>query len=391
MRGSFFKIGVVLGATMLSLLAAELVVRLATIYPNTIASNRVPDPDMGFRASAKVPEVDANGFRNPPGRQREMLAVGDSHTFGFNVRSNESWPARLAQRSGLQVYNLGSGGYGLLTYHAALMLQRRPETKYAIVGLFPTNDFELYYASDADCLILDNPSAFWREQREKLGLDWPAYPVGCLHNDYDTQPGLYERLKAHVALLALVDDVATNVAGYFGREQKQKFPSWTRKSELLTFPDGVFPITLTRIEKHNRSVDLSVPEVAAMWANLPRLLAAWKQMSNEGLQVGVMAIPSRERIVFEYFSRQNRLGELDPRFVEGVQRQISLETKLRQALEESGIAFVFAVEDTYRAFLYGRQKNIPLYPNTNDGHPLALGYLAYANAAKRLVDKMGIR
>jgi lysophospholipase L1-like esterase len=384
------KFSAVLLATIAALLMAELVVRLVTIYPNTLASNRVFDEDLGFRASAKIAEVDAFGFRNPEGRGREILAIGDSHTFGFNVRSDGSWPSRLGQMIGKNVYNLGSGGYGLLTYHSLLMQQRRPETKAALVGLFAANDFELFYASDADCLILAKPSRFWTAEQQRLALNWPAFPVGCLHNDYDTQRSLFDRARMQSALLALSSDVVIRLAEFLGRESQVKFPSWTTQSQPLTFPDGIYPITVNRIQKHTRSVDLNVPEVAAMWRNLPRFLKAWQELSAQGVQVGIMVIPSRERVIYEYFVRQNRLGEMDRRFVEGVQNQVALETKLREVLEESGIDFVFAIEDMHRAHLYGRNQNIAIYPPTDDGHPLALGYAAYAGAAKRLVDRMGL-
>jgi len=218
-RVSLLKVGVVVIATLFSLLFAEFVVRMTTVYPNTLASNRVYDEDVGFHASSKIPEIDEKGYRNPPGTGHEIIAVGDSQTFGNNVRADGAWPAVLGRMIDKQVYNYGLGGYGLLSYHAILKRRRDPDTKSAIVALYPANDFELFYASDADCLILDHPNAFWKAEREKLDLEWPAYPVGCLHNDYDAQSGLYDRLKDRIALLALFHDGFVNIAEFFGRQQ----------------------------------------------------------------------------------------------------------------------------------------------------------------------------
>lgn len=389
-KNLFLKICVVAVATLFTLVTAEFIVRYATVYPNTLASNRVFDENVGFRASQKIPEIDSHGYRNEAGIGREWIALGDSQTFGNNVRSAEAWPARLGKAIGKDVYNLGLGGYGLLSYHALLNLERHPETKAAIVALYPTNDFELFYASDADCLILNNPSAFWQEERERLNLEWPAYPVGCLHDDYDDESGIYHRLKQNIALLALTHDGLETIAGFLGRQQRRKFPSWSAPGEALTFPDGVDPISRIRIEKHDRSIDRQVPEVAAMWKNLRPLLESWKAKAQDGLDVGVMVIPSRERVIYEYFARQNSLGELDPGFVESLEKQVALEAEIRSILEQVQLPFVFALEDTHRAHLYGRQRNILTYPRRNDGHPLSLGYAAYASAARRLVDKMGL-
>ena len=389
--GLFLKTCVVLAATVGALAVAEAVVRLATIYPNTLAANRVADENVGFRASRNIPGIDSAGYRNPPNQKRQFIAVGDSQTFGLNVRSEESWPSRLSALTGKPIYNFGMGGYGLLAYHAVLNLDRDPSTKTAIVALYPVNDFELFYASDADCLILENPSRFWKEEQRRLALQWPAYPVGCLHNDYDMQTGLYDWLMQHVALAGLIDGVATKIATYLGGETRAKFPIWSGQGEMLAFPDSRDVISLSRIEGHGRSVDLSVPEVAAMWNNLPRLLRSWRDLSNEGLSVGVVVIPSRERIIFEYYSRQNRLNELDPRFVAGVQKQVALEAEIRKVLDGSGLAFVFALEDTFQAYSYGIKNNILTYPPYEEGHPTGFGYTAYAGAAKRLFAKMGIQ
>jgi hypothetical protein len=283
------------------------------------------------------------------------------------------------------------GGYGLLSYHAVLNHNRDPDTRAAIVALYPVNDFELFYASDADCLILDNPSPFWLEQRHSLGLQWPAYPVGCLHNDYDVQAGLYDRLTQRVALLALADDVATRLTVLLGGTPKGKFPSWSSQGDVLKFPDSKDVISLNRLEKHGRSVDLQVPEVAAMWKNLPILLSSWKELSKDGVNVGIAVIPSRERVLFEYYNRQNRISELDSRFVTHVQKQVSLEQEMRRVLEDSGISFVFALEDVYQAYVYGLRNNIPTYPPFEEGHPVKLGYAAYAAAGRRLLVKMGMQ
>ena len=87
------KVLTVFVSIVVALLLGEVLVRTFTIYPNTLASNRVPDENIGFRASQKIPEVDSQGFRNPEGVPKEIVAIGDSQTFGFNVRSAASWPA----------------------------------------------------------------------------------------------------------------------------------------------------------------------------------------------------------------------------------------------------------------------------------------------------------
>ncbi len=56
---------------------------------------------------------DAWGFRNPNvPESAEIVAIGDSHTYGNTATMDDSWPYVLARLSGRKVYNMGLGGYG---------------------------------------------------------------------------------------------------------------------------------------------------------------------------------------------------------------------------------------------------------------------------------------
>src|SRR5262245_48523426 len=50
---------------------------------------------------------------SPPIPTGGILAVGDSFTFGSEVRDDESWPAQLEAMLGIPVVNGGVGGYGV--------------------------------------------------------------------------------------------------------------------------------------------------------------------------------------------------------------------------------------------------------------------------------------
>lgn len=92
-----------------------------------------------------VHHVDALGFRNrwPWPREAEIVAVGDSLTFGYGVDDNHAWPFLLAQSlSGLRVINLGLIGAGPQQYlrlYETFGVALRP--KLVIVGVFARNDF----------------------------------------------------------------------------------------------------------------------------------------------------------------------------------------------------------------------------------------------------------
>jgi SGNH hydrolase-like domain, acetyltransferase AlgX len=96
----------------------------------------------GFRA---VHRTDEFGFRNPaPWPQRaEIVAVGDSLTFGYGVRDNEAWPKVIDQAlPGMHTINLGLIGAGPEQYYRLYeTFGRKLQPKLLLVGLFVRNDF----------------------------------------------------------------------------------------------------------------------------------------------------------------------------------------------------------------------------------------------------------
>jgi lysophospholipase L1-like esterase len=125
-----------------------------------------------FRASH---HTDAFGFRNPwPWPERiEIVAVGDSLTFGYGVEDDQAWPAILNRAlPDVNVLNLGLIGAGpeqYLRIYETFIRSRRP--RLLLIGLFPANDFwdaalfDLWLKSDSDCSYL-----VWRDYGRPKGV-----------------------------------------------------------------------------------------------------------------------------------------------------------------------------------------------------------------------------
>ena len=113
-------------STLLTVGFAEVLVRTFTQFPiHEPLNNRVLDDRLLFRVSGRVNGIDRGGFRNPPGYDMpfpRFAAIGDSHTFGYNVGPDKSWPRQLEQMLGAKVYNFGVGGYDYLNNAAAAEL-----------------------------------------------------------------------------------------------------------------------------------------------------------------------------------------------------------------------------------------------------------------------------
>lgn len=80
---------------------------------------KIEDPVLGHRPNPDFLEHDAKGFRNagvPEPGQVDLVALGDSQTYGANVHRTEAWPQQLEGLTGLRVYNLSFGGYSPAHY-----------------------------------------------------------------------------------------------------------------------------------------------------------------------------------------------------------------------------------------------------------------------------------
>src|SRR5262249_46961898 len=97
---------------------------------------------------------DAWGFRNKfVPMQADIVAIGDSLTYGISATAANSWPAVLGRTTNRTVYNLSLGGYGPADYDYLLEEKAtRLMPSYVITGFYFGNDiadaFERIYAKD---------------------------------------------------------------------------------------------------------------------------------------------------------------------------------------------------------------------------------------------------
>ena len=132
-----------------SLLLCEFAARMILNRADYISVEMVRDDILGGVPSADTAAsgFDRWGFRNHDVPERsDIVAIGDSHTYGNTATMEDSWPYVLGRLSGRQVYNMGMGGYGPNQYFHLFetkALKLRPRT--IIVGLYMGDDFENAY------------------------------------------------------------------------------------------------------------------------------------------------------------------------------------------------------------------------------------------------------
>jgi len=132
-------------AVSVGLLLAELGARLVLNPADFLKLEVVPDNILGAVPSpSAMAGFDKWGFRNRTVPQTaDIVAVGDSHTYGNTARMIDAWPYVLGKLTGLRVYNMGLGGYGPNQYfHLSKTKALTLKPRILMWGLYMGDDFE---------------------------------------------------------------------------------------------------------------------------------------------------------------------------------------------------------------------------------------------------------
>jgi hypothetical protein len=108
------NLGVLAFSFACALLLAEFVARRVLNPEDYLKLDVVSDDILGaVPAPSAMAEFDRWGFRNREVPETaDIVAVGDSHTYGNTARMVDSWPYVLGRLTGRQVYDMALGGYG---------------------------------------------------------------------------------------------------------------------------------------------------------------------------------------------------------------------------------------------------------------------------------------
>lgn len=129
----------------IGLLICELGSRLVLNSADYLNVSMVRDPVFGAIPSPTARGgFDALGFRNRTvPKTADIIAIGDSQTYGNAATMDDSWPYALGRQLGRHVYNMGLGGYGPNQYYELLKTKALAlKPRMVICGLSVTDDFD---------------------------------------------------------------------------------------------------------------------------------------------------------------------------------------------------------------------------------------------------------
>jgi lysophospholipase L1-like esterase len=319
-------------STSTMLLSGEVLLRCLTHFPVNMASNRIPHAELGYVLDPDLHDVDANGFRNPSIPDRvDIVAIGDSHTQGFNVAADQSWPAVLGRQLNRSVYNAGIGGYGPLQYEILVSraLEMRPQQ--IVVGMYAGNDL-----GDVIRGIVPYDTSAEIDNHFRYGI------------------------KYHTAL--------GSAASHLWAQSRAAQPPGFAIEHLLnpTF------VTDRRLRYRLAELNTNDPDIGAAFARTLRILENIKQRcADHGVDLLVILLPTRES-AYSLAVQHDWPAE----FSSIVEHEKIVRIRLQRAMLERRIRFL----DVLPHMVSAVRDTPDVYPNYDEGHPLSAGYEAYAKA-----------
>jgi hypothetical protein len=327
------------------------------------------DSVLGITIPAGSAGFDSWGFRNPSVLSRvNVLAVGDSHTFGNTARMEDSWPSVLAASTGLSTYNMGLGGYGPVQYFHLLStkgMNLHPE--WVLCGLYMGDDFENAFSMTYG---LDHWAYLRSGQFTNVDPNiWGNAEPLPWHKDlrnWLSRNSLVYRLTVHGPLLGKARE---NVQ--FSRAARGEDPATT----VLTLPDKNIKEAFRPAAIAARLDQDSAPVQEGMRITFRLLRDMDAVCQKQGCRFAVVVIPTKESVFSTYFHDNSTIplkGALD----KVLSNEQAARTKLFAELDRAGIPYVDtlpALQAAAGGELYAR--------TTNDMHPGKNGYRVIGEVA----------
>ena len=162
--------------------------------------------------------------------------------------------------------------------------------------------------------------------------------------------------------------------------------SYHRQSgKYFVFPDGIPPILRKYVAENAALTDLAQPETVRLFDDFGRFTEDWSKRAAG--RIGILVVPSKERVIFEVLRRHGALNQADPLFIRSVEQEIVLEHKAVALAHARNIPVEEAIGPMSIALEDAIRRDEAFYPE-NDGHTYRAGYTAIAATGVRLLNEM---
>jgi len=365
LKGKLGALALVLVSTVLAVLLVEGGLRLALNPADFLHATLIEDRALGQRIEPLTTGHDALGFRNREvPAHAEVVAIGDSNTYGVSAPREGSWPHQLAGLLGSSVYNMGLGGFGPLQYlHLARVTAKPLKPRVWVVGFYFGNDL-------MDAYYLAQGSPHWKDWRVTAG---DAGGNTAFDQAARTAPAKrFEGLRNWLARHSLLYSVLrATVLPRFAAQEREQLVRQSAPDQQWAWSDPAQPGVRTVFTPRSRlaAIDLGHASVReGLQISQRALTAIQAEADSQGVKLIVVLIPTKERAYCAYLKQM--AAPLPANHVSLCDAEDRAKAELTQSMDAGKLRYI----DAIGALEAKIAQHVALYPADSDGHLQSTGY-----------------
>ena len=363
--------------------------QVAYLLGSPWATMAVHDERLGNRPNPAFPEHDRNGFRNPEvPAKADVVALGDSQTYGTGVKPEEAWPWRLEQMIGKTVYSMAFGGYGPV--HSLILWDEVmvSDPKIVIEAFYAGNDlvdaFNIVYnnnqrvglkSSDPQVQATVRELEESESIREQVSRIFHMGVTNVQSNNTSTRTKSFHItfLSEHSRIYGLLRRMKYELS-HFNKPTQDPWEhakAYAEKHSAYTqvFKNGQFRTIFTP-EYRFTALNLKDPRIAEGSKIVLRALQRMKELATDSnVRFIVLLIPTKE-LVFQELSKNLP----SPAYHSLTDNEVTLWNITKGYLKRNGIEYIDALPALRQQLVSGVQP----YQVSTDGHPNEHGHKAIA-------------
>jgi lysophospholipase L1-like esterase len=406
---------ILIAAISLLLLEAALWVLSATnktFYYMTASgvTGDLSDPVLEVRLDPNYPGHDSAGYRNAVALDRaDLVALGDSMTYGFGVNLQDAWPQQIGHMSGMQVYNMAVPGYGPVQSLALTPRALKLQPRWIASAFYDGNDlydaFHMVYTRNLMTGLRSTDPAVMAEidrAQSAESLETISYKLfksyqgefGVVAGTWGQTPSLRSRavffFKAHckvwnagrTARRAILERGASSNGSLLGgfiwdslkKKSQRSAGSWLpfERGDMRTIFMPNYRTTALRLDDPRLREGLRI-SVEAM-----RQMAAEARAGNAELLV--VMIPTKELVFYDAIASPG-----DPT-MQALSDLAQKETAMRASFKEEVCGEEIRCVDVLPALCDSVRAGVSPFPMDVDGHPNRLGHRLIAETVYRSIS-----
>lgn len=367
MKTQLSNLVLVICSLAFSIVLTEMALRVMLDPVDYLKPTLVGDPILGHKIRPTTAGHDNLGFRNRSVPKRvDVLAVGDSMTYGNQALARDAWPKQFSRLSNMSVYNMGLGGYGPVQYfHLVRLGLEMFHPRIVVVGLFLGNDL----LDSATMAQTPYWTAFFQGQDPSEIIDLSILDQEMSTNSmgYGVELLLRNSILFRMILESQAGDILRwlrnqlhgvdlNVVNFTGDDMGKKLLFVPHHDKQVAILDGYY---LSALAPDNPDIYMGLA------VSLRLLERMQREVSEKGARFIVLLVPTKEMVFSEALTR--RYPESD--VVKSIGYEEGVRTNIISHLKSQNIEYV----DSLPCLAQSLTKLTP-YPIDTENHPNRAGY-----------------